>query len=69
MTVEEFQTLCKTTRVGTALIFSYEGEEIKGRFIGCGSDEVVIEANGKQFVWPRAICTIRKSDYPTPSYS
>lgn len=69
MTVEEFHMLCKTTETGTILNFKYQDTEIKGHFIGCGEDEVVIEANGRQYIWPRELCRFRKSDYPIPSYS
>lgn len=69
MTIKEFQQLCNSTPVGTTLTFKYEDHEIKGHFVGCGSDEVVIESNGKPFIWPREVCDVRKSDYPTPSYS
>lgn len=69
MKLEEFHKLCKTTTVGMTLTFTYGGQEIKGHFIGCGKDEVIIESNGKQFIWPRDLCDVRKSDYPRPSYS
>ena len=69
MTVEEFHQLCKTTRVGTALTFRFGNEVISGHFVGCGRDEIVIEANGKQLIWPRELLDMRITDYPTPSYS
>ena len=69
MTLEEFHKLCKTTTVGTNLTFSFGDQQIEGHFIGCGKAEVVIESNGKQFIWPRELCDVRKSDYPRPNYS
>jgi hypothetical protein len=69
MNLKECHKLCKTTKAGTALTFTYGDQVIKGHFIGCGRDEVVIEANGKQYVWPRELCDVRKSDYPRPRYS
>lgn len=69
MTIEEFQQLCKTTEAGTTLTFKYRDTEISGRFVGCGEDAVVIEAAGRQHVWPRELVSCRKSDYPYPSYS
>ena len=69
MTLQEFHRLCKTTKIGTTLTFKYGNQEVKGHFIGCGNDEVVIEANGKQFIWPRELCEVRKTDYPRPTYS
>jgi len=69
MTVEEFHKLCKTTKTGTVLTFKFREAEIRGHFVGCGEDEVVIEANGKQYIWPRELCSVRKRDYPIPSYS
>ena len=32
-------------------------------------DAIVIEANGKQILWPWELCDYRNSSYPTPTYS
>ena len=69
MTDKEFQELCETTEAGTSLNFIYGDKEVNVRFMGCGTDEIVVESNGKNFVWPRELCRIKKSDYPTPTYS
>lgn len=69
MTEKEFQQLCKTTQPGTTLSFNYNDTEVSGKFVGCGENAIVIEVNGRQFVWPREVCECRKSSYPIPSYS
>lgn len=69
MTIEQFQQLCKITPVGTTLTFRHDGQVVKGRFVGCGHDEIVIESDDKQIIWPRELCDVRKSDYPIPSYA
>ncbi len=69
MTEKEFRKLCSTTPTGTALAFRYNDIEVKGTFVGCAQDAVVVQANGRQFLWPRELCQIGKSSYPVPSYS
>jgi len=69
MTEKEFEELCETTETGTILTFSYRDIKIEGKFIGCADDSVIVEAEGRQYIWPRELCLYRKSDYPTPSYS
>ena len=69
MTVEEFKQFCGTTEPGATLAFKYRDTDVQGRFVGCGEDVLVIEVEGLQYIWPREVCTVRKSDYPIPSYS
>lgn len=69
MTEKEFEKLCTTTQPGTPLTFSDGEKEIRGTFVGCADDAVIIEAGGHNVIWPRELCDFSKSDYPTPSYS
>jgi len=69
MTEKEFQDLCKTTEAGTNLIFIYGDQEVQVRFLGCGADEILVEANGKNFVWPRELCSFKRLKYQPPTYS
>ncbi|PLX74100.1 MAG: hypothetical protein C0615_09775 [Desulfuromonas sp.] len=70
MTEKEFQKLCTGTPSGTTLLFHYKGSVIRGRFVGCAEDEIVIEANGRHHVWPRELCDYEESSFPfPPSYS
>ena len=69
MTSQEYQDLCESTEPGTTLIFSFRDMEIRGKFIGCAEDAVIIEANGKGYFWPRELCAYRKQEHGTPSYS
>lgn len=69
MTEQEFEQLCDSTAVGTPLSFHYRDKEVRGKFIGCMEDAVIIETSGGQFIWPRQLCDAIKSTYPRPSYS
>ena len=69
MTEQEFQDLCSKTPSGEILTFSFQDQEVRGKFIGCAEDAVVIEANGRGYFWPRELCSYQKSTYGTPSYS
>jgi hypothetical protein len=69
MTEQEFHSLCSKTPSGKILIFSFRDQEVRGKFIGCAEDAVVIEANGRSYIWPRELCSYQKSTYATPSYS
>ena len=69
MTEEEFRELCEEIEPGTRLTFTYRDQEVEGKFVGCAEDAVVIEANGRNFLWPKELCDWRKTDYPRPSYS
>ena len=69
MTKEQFRKLCEETEIGTSLMFSYRDLEIRGKFIGCAEDAVIIEANGKQILWPWELCDYKQSSYSGPSYS
>jgi len=69
MTNEKYKKLCAETEIGTPLVFTYRDLEIRGKFVGCAEDAIIIEANGKQVLWPRDLCDYSQSDYPLPSYS
>jgi hypothetical protein len=69
MTEQEFKALCSEIPCGTTLTFSYRDKQVRGKFVGCTADAVIIEANGQNFIWPRDLCEYRKSSYPIPSYS
>lgn len=69
MTDSEFAKLCRETRPGTALTFATGAGDVRGSFIGCTDDSVIIEVNGKHVLWPYDLISCRKSGYPTPSYS
>lgn len=69
MTEKQFRTLCQETEIGTAVSFTYRDLEIRGKFIGCAEDAIIIEANGKQVLWPWELCDYRQSTYPRPTYS
>ena len=69
MTKEQFSKLCEETEIGTSLSFSYRDLEIRGKFIGCAEDAIIIEANGKAVLWPWELCDYSKSSYSTPGYS
>jgi hypothetical protein len=51
------------------MTFDTGREEVRGSFIGCTEDSVIIEVNGKHVLWPYDLISCRKSGYPTPSYS
>jgi len=69
MTDKDYRKLCSETPLGTPLSFFTGEAEVRGKFVGCSDDSVLIEANGKTFIWPRDLIDYRKSDYPIPSYS
>lgn len=69
MTPEKFRRLCAETEIGTPLTFTYRDLEIRGKFVGCAEDAVIIEANGKQVFWPRELCDYSTAVYPYPTYS
>lgn len=69
MTTEEFTRLCSETESGTLLTFDTGSDQVRGSFIGCTEDAVIIEANGKHFIWPRDLISCRRPEYPIPSYS
>jgi hypothetical protein len=69
MTEQEFQILCSKTPPGTTLTFSFRDQEVRGKFIGCAENAVVIEANGRGYFWPRDLCSYQESSYGIPSYS
>jgi hypothetical protein len=69
MTEKEFTQLCRTTPTGATLTFQYLDTEVRGNFIGCGEEAVIIEVNGRQVIWPREVCECRKNLYPIPTYS
>ena len=64
----EYKKLCETTEIGTAVSFQYNDKQITGTFIGCAENAMIIEANGKNFIWPWQLCDYRKSSYPIPTY-
>ena len=69
MTEKEFKELCSKTSSGTTLTFSFGDRQVSGKFVGCAEDAVVIEANGRSFVWPRELCSYRTTSNQVPSYS
>jgi len=69
MTKEQYRKLCETTEVGTPIMFTYRDLEIRGKFVGCAEDAIIIEANGKQVLWPMELCDYSESTYPRPNYS
>jgi len=69
MTDKEYYKLCNETPAGTTLSFNTGEDQVRGRFVGCTEDGVMIEANGQTFIWPRELIDYRKSDYQFPSYS
>ncbi|MDH3999034.1 MAG: hypothetical protein OET90_09385 [Desulfuromonadales bacterium] len=69
MTEQEFQKLCSDTSLGDSLLLSYGELEVCGKFIGCAEDAIVIEANGRSYVWPRELCRFITTSDAIPSYS
>jgi len=69
MTNKEFYKICSETPLGTSLTFNTGDDQVRGSFVGCTEDGVVIEANGQSFIWPRELIEYRKPDYQIPSYS
>ena len=69
MTKHEFKKFCTTTPLGTTLSLSCNNVEVKGKFIGCADNAVIIEANGSANICPYDLCDYGKSSYPIPSYS
>jgi hypothetical protein len=69
MTGKEFHKLCNETPVGTTLSFNTGKHQLRGRFVGCTTDGVIIEANDQSFIWPRQLIDCRRADYTPPSYS
>jgi hypothetical protein len=69
MTSNEFKTFCATTPTGTTLSLSYRNVEVKGKFVGCADNAILIEANGSVNICPYDLCEYGKSSYPIPSYS
>jgi hypothetical protein len=69
MTREQFKKLCEKTEVGTPVSFNYRDLEIRGKFLGCAEDAIIIEANGKAILWPWELCDYSNNTYPRPSYS
>ncbi len=69
MTEKQFRELCEATPIGTAVSFSYRDTTIRGKFIGCAEDAIVIESDGKAALWPWELCDYKTSTYPRPTYS
>ncbi|NIQ96120.1 MAG: hypothetical protein GWN87_19395 [Desulfuromonadales bacterium] len=69
MTEQQFRKLCNETEIGTSVSFSYRDRTVRGKFIGCAEDAVIIETDGKATFWPWELCDYHKSSYPTPTYS
>jgi hypothetical protein len=69
MTEKEFYKLCNGTPVGTTLSFNTGNDQLRGNFVGCSADGVVIETNGQSFIWPRELIDYRKTDPQIPTYS
>ncbi|TYO99167.1 hypothetical protein EDC39_1038 [Geothermobacter ehrlichii] len=69
MTERDFRQLCAKTPVGTPLLFSNRDIQVRGTFLGCDKDTILIEVNGYVSFWPREVCDLRSTDYPVPSYS
>jgi len=69
MNDRQFENLCRKTPTGTPLSFGTGEVEIRGKFVGCTNDGVIIEANGRHFIWPRDLIDVGRTDYPIPSYS
>lgn len=69
MTTEEFTRLCSENSPGTPLTFDTGEAQVRGNLIGCMEDAVIIEVNGKHFVWPYDLISCQRPDYPIPSYS
>jgi len=69
MTNQEFRKLCDETEIGTTLSLTMEGEEARGRFVGCSEDGVMLETDGRVSIWPPDLIDYRKTTYPKPSYS
>lgn len=69
MTNLEFHNLCNRTPAGTPLTFHTGTHRVRGKFVGCSEDGILIEANEKVFIWPKDLIDFGKNDYPIPSYS
>jgi hypothetical protein len=69
MTDKEFHKLCKETQKGTTLSFNTGEQHVYGKFVGCSDGSVIIEAHGRDFIWPRDMIDYREADYPFPTYS
>ena len=69
MTKHAFKKFCTTTPTGTTLSLNCNNVEVKGTFIGCDDNSVIIEANGSANICPHDLCDYGKSSYPIPSYS
>jgi len=69
MTRNEFKRLCETTPQGTEVSFEFRDKQVRGKFVGCSENGVLIETNGRQFIWPKELLDYRQSSYPIPSYS
>jgi len=67
MTNREFHKLCNATPVGTPLSFFSGGSRVRGKFVGCSGDGIVIEANEQVFTWPRHLIDAEPADHPLPS--
>ena len=68
MTAHEFKILCTHIEPGTTMTFIHDGTEVRGTFIGCSEDAVIIQADDRKIRWPKDLCDYRLSPYQMPSH-
>lgn len=69
MTENEFLQTCSLQQTGSAVTIEYDKFNMTGKLIGCWNEYLVIDADGKQTLWPGKLCEVKKRDYRPPSLS
>ena len=69
MTGREFEKICSLQKDKLPIAIRHKEFDLRGKFVGCWEESLVIEINGQYALWPCELCESEKPDYPIPSYS